>query len=198
VGLSALLVLMHSSDPYLTPAFSLRNRLLRFAWGIVYTLLFRPSPRPLHGWRNFLLRSFGATIGPGSHIYPTARIWAPWNLNCEDHVAIAEDVVVYNPEMLTVCSHAIVSQQAYLCGATHDYEDPRFPLISFPTKLGAYSWVCARATVMPGVNLGEGAVLALGSVAAKDLASWTVYAGVPARPIKARTVRSAKESTTST
>jgi putative colanic acid biosynthesis acetyltransferase WcaF len=90
-------------------------------------------------------------------------------------------------------SHAIVSQQAYLCGATHDYEDPAFRLIASPITLGAYSWVCARATVQPGVNLGEGAVLALGSVATRHLEPWTVYGGVPARKIKARVVREQRE-----
>jgi putative colanic acid biosynthesis acetyltransferase WcaF len=93
-------------------------------------------------------------------------------------------------------SHAIVSQQAYICGATHDYNDPSFPLISFPMSLGAYSWVCARASVCPGVNVGEGAVLGLGSVATHDLEPWTVYAGVPAQPVKQRTQREPGTSAT--
>jgi len=184
---------MPDPDPSQLPSFSLGNRLARFVWGIVYVLLFRWSPRPLHAWRNFLLRLFGATIGPGSHIYPTARIWAPWQLHCEDHIAIGDDAIIYNPAGLTIGSHAIVSQYAYLCGATHDYEDPMFPLISFPTTLGAYSWVCARSTVMPNVNLGEGAILALGSVATRDLKPWTIYAGVPAKPVKARIFRPGKQ-----
>jgi putative colanic acid biosynthesis acetyltransferase WcaF len=56
-------------------------------------------------------------------------------------------------------------------------------------SLGAYSWVCARASVCPGVNLGEGAVLGLGSVATRDLEPWMVYAGVPAQPVKQRATR---------
>jgi putative colanic acid biosynthesis acetyltransferase WcaF len=93
-------------------------------------------------------------------------------------------------------SHAIISQQAYICGATHDYNDPAFPLISFPMSLGAYSWVCARASVSPGVNVGEGAVLGLGSVATHDLEPWTVYAGVPAQPIKQRVIHDRSLSAT--
>ena len=61
--------------------------------------------------------------------------------------------------------------------------------LSFPMSLGAYSWVCARASVSPGVNLGEGAVLGLGSVATRDLAPWTVYGGIPAQPLKQRVGR---------
>jgi putative colanic acid biosynthesis acetyltransferase WcaF len=174
------------TDPYLVPAFSLRNKLTRLAWGIVYSSLFRLSPRPFHGWRRFLLRRFGARIGCDVHIYPTAQIWAPWNLSCDDQATIGPDAIVYNPRSLHVGSHAIVSQQAYICGATHDYEDPAFPLIAFSMTLGPYSWVCARAAVQPGVNVGEGAVLGLGSVATRDLLPWTVYGGVPARRIKSR------------
>ena len=164
----------------------MHNRLLRFVWSIVHALLFRPSPRPMHAWRAFLLRCFGATMGRDCHIYPSATIWAPWNLICEESASIADDVVVYNPKLLHMGSHAIVSQQAYLCGATHAYEDPAFPLVAFPTTLGAYSWVCARAVVQPGVNLGEGTILALGSVATHDLEPWTVYGGIPARKLKCR------------
>jgi putative colanic acid biosynthesis acetyltransferase WcaF len=176
-------------DPYLRPSFSLSNRLRRLAWSWCWILLYRPSPRPFHGWRAFLLRCFGARLGPNCHFYPRSRIWAPWNLMCEDGVSLADEAEIYNPSPVWLGSHAIVSQQGYICGATHDYNDPAFPLISFPMSLGAYSWVCARASVCPGVNVGEGAVLGLGSVATKDLEPWMVYAGVPALPLKQRTER---------
>jgi len=177
------------ADPYLASSFSLGNRLLRFGWGIVYTLLFRPSPRPMHGWRSFLLRCFGAKLGPACHIYPKAVIWAPWNLVCGYQATVADGAIVYNPKPITLGTHAIVSQEAYLCGATHDYEDPEFPLVAAEISIGAQAWIAARATVQPGVAVGEGAVLALGSVATKDLEPWMVYAGVPARRIKNRVMR---------
>ena len=81
---------------------------------------------------------------------------------CADGVSLGDEAEIYNPSPVSMGSHAIVSQQAYICGATHDYNDPAFPLISFPMSVGAYSWVCARASVCPGVNVGEGAVLGLG------------------------------------
>jgi putative colanic acid biosynthesis acetyltransferase WcaF len=176
-----------TSDPYLVPAFSLQNRMLRFTWNIVYTVLFRPSPRPLHAWRTLLLRCFGARVGKNVHIYSRAKIWAPWNLICGDVVAVADDAILYNPSVIHLESHCTISQEAYLCGATHDYQDPQFPLISFPITIGSHAWICARATVQAGVQVGEGAVLALGSVAAKDLEPWTVYGGIPAKKIKDRT-----------
>ena len=178
-----------NGDPYLRPAFPLSDRLLRLVWGVARICLFRPSPRPFHAWRSGLLKIFGAQLGPRCHIYPGAQIWAPWNLVCAEQATIADGAVVYNPAIIRLGSHAIVSQDAYLCGATHDYEDPAFPLISSSIVLGDNSWICARATVQPGVTVGDGAVLALGSVATKNLDAWTVYGGVPARRLKAREFR---------
>jgi putative colanic acid biosynthesis acetyltransferase WcaF len=174
------------ADPYLRPAFSFGNRLRRFLWNICWALLYRTSPRPFHGWRSFLLRLFGAKLGPNCHFYPGSKVWAPWNLVCADHVAAGDGVEIYNPVAIQLDSHVILSQQAYLCGATHDYNHPAFPLIAYPMRLGAHAWVCARASVAPGVNLGEGAVLGLGSVATKDLEPWSVNVGVPAVKIKER------------
>ena len=173
-------------DPHLRPNTSVSNRLGRALWAVVCWLLFRPSPRPAHAWRAMLLRAFGARLGPQCHIYAGARIWAPWNLVCEDAVCIADEAIVYNPAVITLQSHCVISQQAYLCGAGHDVDDPAFPMISRPIQIGRYAWIAARATVCPGVQVGAGAVLGLGSVATRDLAAWGIYAGVPARKVRER------------
>ncbi len=173
--------------PSQRPAFSLQNRLARTAWGVTAALLFRFSPRPLHRWRRFLLRCFGATLGKGVHVYPGAIIWAPWNLHCADYVGIANGAELYNPAPMYVGEFAVISQGSYLCGATHDYNDPEFPLIAYEMRIGARAWICARASVAPGVSVGEGAVLGLGSVATRSLEPWTVYGGSPAVALKART-----------
>ena len=173
-------------DSYLKPSFDLYNQLRRLIWGVIYVVFFRTSPRPFHAWRSFLLRCFGARIGANCHIYPHAKIWAPWNLECEDVVGIADEAVIYNPSKVVLGSHATVSQQAFLCGASHDYNDPNFQLISKSIHLEPHSWICARATVQMGVRVGEGAVLALGGVATSNLQPWTVYGGIPARPIRVR------------
>jgi putative colanic acid biosynthesis acetyltransferase WcaF len=175
-----------NADAYLRPAFPLRLRIKRLVWSVVWILLYRPSPRPLHGWRAILLRTFGARMGSNCHFYPKSKIWAPWNLICDDQVTAADGAEIYNPAPMTFGSHAILSQDSYLCGATHDYDDSAFPLIAFAMQVGAYSWICARASLAPGANVGEGAVLGLGSVATRDLDPWTVYAGVPAVKVKER------------
>jgi putative colanic acid biosynthesis acetyltransferase WcaF len=173
-------------DAYTRPAFSLGNRLRRLVWNITWLVLFRISPRPFHAWRAMLLRLFGATLGPDCHFYPRAKVWAPWNLICADHVAAGDGVEIYNPSPMHFASHVILSQDCYLCGATHDYNDPAFPLLSYQMSFGPYAWICARASVGPGVNVGAGAVLGLGSVATRNLEPWTVYSGNPAVAIRER------------
>jgi len=140
-----------------------------------------------------LLRLFGAKIGPHCHFYPASRIWAPWNLDCADQVTAGDGAEIYNPAPMRFGSHAIVSQQAYICGATHDYDNPDFPLIAYSMEIGAYAWICARASVGPGVNVGEGAVLGLASVTTRDLEPWGVYAGSPAVKVKVRQRSVARE-----
>ena len=174
------------ADPYLLPAFSFTNRLRRLVWMLIWHLLYRPSPRPFHAWRTLILRAMGARMGASCHFYPGSRIWAPWNLECADQVTAGDGAELYNPATLRIGSHAIVSQDGYICGATHDYNDRHFPLIAYAMEIGPYAWICARASVGPGVNVGEGAVLGLGSVATRDMEPWGVYAGVPAVKVKER------------
>ena len=83
-------------DSYTGPSFSLKNRVGRVLWNIACTLLFRPSPAPLHSWRAFLLKCFGAKVGKGVHIYPRVKIWAPWNLSLGDECGIANGVTLYS------------------------------------------------------------------------------------------------------
>ena len=175
-----------AADPYLRPAFAANDRARRLVWNVCHALLYRTSPRPMHAWRSFLLKCFGAKMGPDCHFYPASKVWAPWNLKCAGQVSVGDGAEIYNPAPMLFGSHAIVSQGAFVCGATHDYDDPRFPLLAYAMEFGAYSWVCARACVSPGVNVGEGAVLGLGSVATRDLEPWGVYAGVPAVKVKER------------
>jgi putative colanic acid biosynthesis acetyltransferase WcaF len=172
-----------TKHPYLMPQTTLRNRAGRVLWAVVYAVLFRPTPRPLHAWRSWLLRCFGARLGRHCHIYPKSRIWAPWNLHCEEGASIADEAVIYNAAEVRLGPYAIVSQQAYVCTASHDFDHPAFPMTTAPISLGRYTWVCARACVLPGVVVHEGAVLGLGAVASKDLDPWKVYAGNPARPV---------------
>lgn len=178
--------------PYTQPSFSLQNRLARIAWGIVYTFVFRTSPRPFHSWRSFLLRSFGAKLGKGCHVYPKAQIWTPWNLVMADYAGIADDVNCYSIAVVSLGKKVVVSQGAYLCTGTHDYEDPNFQLYAKPIYVEDNAWLCAESFIAPGVTIGEGCVIGARSVVTKNMPAWKVCAGNPCKPIKPRLVNSCR------
>ena len=63
-----------------------------------------------------------------------------------------------------------------------------FPLLRPPIKVGPEAWVCADAFVGPGVAIGEGAIRGARAVAMKDVNSWTIVVGNPARETKKREI----------
>ncbi|MEI7729533.1 MAG: WcaF family extracellular polysaccharide biosynthesis acetyltransferase [Verrucomicrobiota bacterium] len=180
---------MTNTCAFTGPSFTLKNRLGRLVWGWVYVVLFRLSPRPLHGWRCFLLRCFGAKLGRNCHIYPKAIIWAPWNLECGDEVGVADGATLYTQARITLGYRCVVSQGSHLCTGTHDYESAGFELYARPITVGAMAWLCAECFIGPGITIGEGSVVGARSVVTKDMPARMVCAGHPCKPLKPRKIR---------
>ncbi len=170
-------------------SFSLGNRLARALWNSVWLLLFRPSPRPCHAWRSLLLRLFGARLAPGCHIYPGAKIWAPWNLVCREEACIGDGATIYNQAPVTLGKRAVVSQGAHLCTGSHDYQSPGFELFARPITVGDHAWLAAECFIHPGVTLGEGTVIGARSVVTRDMPAWQVCAGNPCKVLKPRAMK---------
>jgi putative colanic acid biosynthesis acetyltransferase WcaF len=160
------------------------NRARRVLWGAVWWLAYRPSPRLLHGWRRFLLRLFGADIEDGAHPYPSARIWAPWNLTMGEGSCLGDRVRCYSVDRVTLEPRATVSQYVFLCTASHDYRVNGMPLITAPITIGRDAWVAADAFIGPGVRVGERAVVGARASVFRNVDPWTVVGGNPARVIR--------------
>nr|WP_082874848.1 putative colanic acid biosynthesis acetyltransferase [Burkholderia sp. MSMB1589WGS] len=181
-------MILQDNDPFTGPSFSYRHRVLRQAWSIVYVTLFRPSPRPFHAWRALLLRMFGAKLGTHVHIYPGARIWAPWNLEIGDKVGVADRVNIYNMDKIRIGNHCVISDGAYLCGGSHQYNMANFQLCAEPITLEDNVWICAEAFVHLGVRISEGVVVGARAVVTKTIDEpWSVYAGTPCKRVGKRT-----------
>jgi putative colanic acid biosynthesis acetyltransferase WcaF len=176
----------NSTDAYMHPSFSTSEKIKRLIWNVTWLFLCRWTPAPLHAWRAMVLRLFGAKIGKTNFIYPNCKIWAPWFLETEDVVTIGPGVEVYNPGGVYLGHHSILSQDAYVCGATHDYNSIDFTYVKKRIIIEQYAWICSKAIVLPGVHCYEGSVLGAGAITSKDLDQWSVYGGNPAKRIKSR------------
>jgi len=161
------------------------DKVRRLLWGMVWACLARTTPRwCLNGWRCFLLRMFGAKIGKGCRIQGGAEIWQPWKLTLGNNCWIDGGAKIYSVDSIAIGNNCVISAEAFICTASHDIRSPSFDLITKPITLGESCWIASRAIVLPGVNIGEGAVVAAGAVVVKDVPPSTVVGGNPARELK--------------
>ncbi|MBC7624921.1 MAG: putative colanic acid biosynthesis acetyltransferase [Aeromicrobium sp.] len=172
--------------PYRNHKLSISNKIARTAWQIVWLFLYRPTPRILHPWRCLLLRLFGAKLGKAVHPYPSARVWAPWNLEMGDNACLSEGVDCYSVAKIYIGAHSTVSQYSFLCTASHDHSKPSMPLVASPIHIGERVWITADVFVGPGVTIGSGTVVTARSSVFSDLPPWMVASGTPAVPIRCR------------
>ncbi len=171
------------------PSFSLGNRMARAVWNLTWLLLARWTPPPLHGWRAFILRCFGAKVAPGARVYGSTQIWLPANVTLGEKALIGPGAVIYNQAHITIGARSVVSQRAHICAGTHDISDPDFQLILRPIVIGENCWIAAEAFVGPGVKIADGSVLGGRCAAFHDTEKNGVYRGNPAVLIKQRVIK---------
>ena len=162
------------------------HRCLRIIWCIVNAIIF---PITTHRIRKWLLRKFGAHVGQFCAVYPTVKVYAPWNLTIGDYVCIGPRVELYCKDKIIMGDKVIVSQGAYLCTASHDVSSPVMKLVTKPMRIEDNAWVAAKVTILPGVTIGEGSVVGACAVVAKDVPPWSVAVGNPARVVGKRELK---------
>jgi len=165
------------------------SRVREAAWVLVSLVLFRACPLKLSALKCWVLRRFGARVGRGVVIKPEVKITFPWKLVLGNHVWLGEECWLLNLAPITIADHVCISQRAFLCTGNHDYQSPGFDLVTKPIQVDQGAWVGAGAVVGPGVTFGTHAILAAGSVAAKDLQPYGVYRGNPAVLVRQRQIR---------
>lgn len=166
-------------------SFSISGRLYRQVWKAC-SILITVSPRPLHGWRRFVLKCFGAKLHPTARIYPSVRIWHPAQLVMHAKSCLAERVEVYNPAVVEIGEGATISQGTWLCTASHDFDDPEHPLVTAPISIHRGAWLAGDVFVGPGVTVGEEAVALARAVLVKDVQPSDVVGGNPAKVLRKR------------
>jgi len=169
---------------------SLPSLPFRLLWYWVSILVFRNPLFTGYGFKRWLLRSFGAKLGKGVVIKPSVNIKYPWNLHVGDHSWIGENVWIDNLAVVYIGRNACLSQGAMLLTGNHDYSKASFDLMVNEIHLEDGAWVGAKSVVCPGVCCKTHSVLAVGSVANKDLEPYTIYQGNPAVAVKERQILS--------
>lgn len=150
-------------------------------WWFVQGVTFPLTLHNWHGIRIVLLRWFGAKIGQGVVIRPTARFTYPWKITIGDYSWIGDDVVFYSLDEIEIGQHCVISQKTYLCTGSHDVKDPCFCLVTAPIKMGNGVWIATDCFVSPGVEIGSNTVVGARSSVFRSLPEAYICWGTPAK-----------------
>lgn len=171
---------------FLPPSERGRPKWFIFLWMIVQATLWRYSPRPLYGWRRFLLRIFGADIGANVLIRPTSKITYPWNIEIGINSWIGDDCTLYSLGKIQIGANVSIAHDVYLCTGSHDYSSLSFSQKTAPIKIEDQCWLPNDIFVGPGVTIGLGCVVGARSSIFNDLPSGMICYGNPAKPVRPR------------
>jgi len=136
---------------------------------------------PIHALRVAILRLWGAKIGAGVTVYHGLEVRAARNLVIGDNTSIGNDAILDARAGLVIGANVNLSTGVQIWTGQHDWRSPDFAYVKAPVQIGDRAWLSARVIVLPGVTIGEGAVLAAGSVATKDVGEFELVGGVPAK-----------------
>lgn len=180
------IVVTHAQPSAYASPWSTRRRVALLLWSATWTVLCRWTPKPLNPLRLTVLRAFGARLEGTPFVHSRARISQPWHLHMHDRACLGDGAVAYNLGPIEIGTGATVAQEAYLCTGTHDFTLPHLPLQTAPIRIGAHAFIGARAFVMPGVVVGERAIVGAASVVTRQVGNRMIVAGNPARIIGER------------
>lgn len=155
-------------------------------WWVVQASLFAWSPQFMFGWRRFLLKLFGASIGKGALIRSTVKITYPWKVKIGNYAWIGDDTVLYSLGEIYVGNNVSIAHRVYLCTGSHDYKEVTFDILSKKIVIEDQVWLPNDVFVGPGVTIGRGTLIGARSSVFSDMPAGMICNGTPAKPVKPR------------
>lgn len=137
--------------------------------------------------RTLGARMMGMKVARTAKLYRWREMRAPQNIRVGDGSIIGMWATLDGREGITIGKNVNLSSEVALWTLQHDYNSPTFETSGSPIVIGDRAWISFRATILPGVTIGEGAVVAANSVVTKDVPPFTVVGGIPAKKIGERT-----------
>lgn len=144
---------------------------------------------PSHSFRKIIYRLSGIKIGKGSTIHMWANFFDPKGIEIEEDTIIGDHCFLDGRSELKIGSHTDIASQVLIYNSEHDINAEDFRATAEPVEIGDYVFIGPRAIILPGVKIGNGAVVAAGAVVTKDVSPFSIVGGVPAKEIGQRTLQ---------
>jgi maltose O-acetyltransferase len=162
-----------------------KNILLEFEVYLLHVVGCVPS----HSFRRFFYRLAGVKIGRGSTIHTGARFYDPKNIVIGGDTIVGEKTVLDGRAAITIGNHVDIASEVMVYNSEHDINDENFAATDQPVVIKDYVFIGPRAIILPGVTIGEGAIVAAGCVVTKEVPPYAVVGGVPAKVIGERKLK---------
>lgn len=158
----------------------------------LYRMLFRikiGKDSSIHWLARFNLPS-GIEIGHntiiGNDAFLDGRSYRTWKEGQNRILGYLQDFVKPKERPLRIGDNVSIAGEVRMYTMQHDIDDPDFREVGAPVVIDDYVVIGTRVTILPGVHVGKGAVVASGAVVTRDVAPYTVVGGVPAQFIRNR------------
>lgn len=103
-------------------------------------------------------------------------------MKIEDHVFLNQNVSITCMDEISIGSGSIIANNVVMVDHDHDMKNGGF--VKAPINIGEKVWIGANAVILKGVTIGNGAIVAAGSIVVKDVLPYTLVGGCPAKQIK--------------
>ena len=160
----------------------MKDILSRYYHFIIQILLWIPSSLFRRASCKVLMGSFSMTSFVGRNV----DLRSPYRIYIGRFSNINKQCVLDGRGSLRIGNCVDIAQDVYIWTEQHDYNSPTYNAVTASVIIEDYVWIASRATILPGVTIGRGAVIACGAVVTKDVPPLCIVAGVPAKVIGQR------------
>lgn len=131
------------------------------------------------------------SLGSDSRISHLVKIRGAAQVSIGENTHVTNRCVIDGRGGLTIGNDVLIGYESIILTVMHRFDDPNMPIrlqgsIREPVMIGNDVWLGTRVIVLPGVTIGNGAVIAAGAVVTRDVPPFTVSGGVPAKVIGRR------------
>jgi acetyltransferase-like isoleucine patch superfamily enzyme len=144
---------------------------------------------PLRKLRHLAYRRMGMRLAANTCVHRGVEVRNAWSIEVGEGSVIGFDCILDGRAGISIGRHVNLSSEVALWTHQHDHRDPEFGTVGGPIVVGDRAWLSFRCTLLPGVTIGEGAVVAAGAVVTHDVPPYAIVAGMPARIVGERAPR---------
>lgn len=144
---------------------------------------------PFWHLRKLFYLLLGMKIGKGSRLNMKVLVWAPWKIRIGKGSIVNEYAMLDGRGGLTIGDGTSIAMWAVLYSSSHYADSETFEFYTKPTVIGNSCWICARAIILPGSEIGDRTIISANSVFKGKTGMAEIYGGNPCQCIRSRKVK---------